>query len=121
MVCLRSVFLHLPQVVLFLFKFWRNYFLILNIFKGLFFFDSIKCKFYECCQEPYLQFNLAKLERNLNNNLFGQPLVKSTLYTALKGHFNLKDPKKALVLSCHGSTGVGWYFKFYLTKCLKYI
>ena len=87
------------------------FFLTSNISKGLFFFETIKCKLYECCQEPYLQFNLAKLERNLNNNLFGQPLVKNTLYTALKGHFNLKDPKKALVLSFHGSTGVGWYFK----------
>lgn len=82
-------------------------FSLFNSISGLEWFYNIKCKFYECCREPYLQFNLAKLERNLNNNLFGQPLVKNTLYTALKGHFELQNPKKALVLSFHGSTGVG--------------
>jgi hypothetical protein len=47
------------------------------------------------------------LEDNLNKSLFGQPLVKNTVLNALKGHFNLNGPKKALVLSFHGSTGVG--------------
>jgi hypothetical protein len=50
------------------------------------------------------------LELNLNRNLFGQPLVKNTLITALKSHFSIKNPKKALVLSFHGSTGVGKNF-----------
>lgn len=77
---------------------------------GLFSLEDVKCKFYECCREPYLQLNLDRLQKNLNNNLFGQPLVKNTLYTALKGHFTLKNPKKALVLSFHGSTGVGKNF-----------
>lgn len=77
---------------------------------GLSFFSNIKCAFYECCREPYLQLDLAKLEQKLNKNLFGQPLVKNTLYTALKGHYSLKEPKKALVLSFHGSTGVGKNF-----------
>lgn len=77
---------------------------------GFFFLSNLKCALYECCREPYLQLNLAKLEKNLNNHLFGQPLVKNTLYTALKGHYSLKNPKKALVLSFHGSTGVGKNF-----------
>jgi len=77
---------------------------------GLKFFNDIKCAFYECCQEPYLQLNLARLEQKLSSNLYGQPLVKKTLYTALKGHYSLKNPKKALVLSFHGSTGVGKSF-----------
>jgi len=71
---------------------------------------NIKCYFYECCSKPYLQLNLNKLERNLDKYLYGQPLVRNTLITALKGHFSLKDPKKALVLSFHGSTGVGKNF-----------
>jgi hypothetical protein len=49
------------------------------------------------------------LEENLNKSLFGQPLVKNTIVNALKGHFNINGPKKALVLSFHGSTGVGMY------------
>ena len=75
-----------------------------------YYYNKLYCTFYECCQAPYLQFNLAKLEKNINNNLFGQPLVKNTLYSALKGHFELQNPKKALVLSFHGSTGVGQLF-----------
>jgi hypothetical protein len=47
------------------------------------------------------------LDENLNKYLFGQPLVKNTIVNALKGHFNLNGPKKALVMSFHGSTGVG--------------
>jgi hypothetical protein len=50
------------------------------------------------------------LESSLNKNLFGQPLVTTTLINALKGHFSIKEPKKALVLSFHGSTGVGKNF-----------
>lgn len=46
----------------------------------------------------------------MNKNLFGQPLVKNTLINALKSHFSIKNPKKALVLSFHGSTGVGKNF-----------
>ena len=50
------------------------------------------------------------MEHNLNKHLFGQPLVKNTLINALKSHFSIKNPKKALVLSFHGSTGVGKNF-----------
>ncbi len=54
-----------------------------------------------------MQKNFTGLELKLNEYLYGQPLVKSTLLSALKGHFELKNPRKALVLSFHGSTGVG--------------
>lgn len=54
--------------------------------------------------------NFTKLEEKLNNQLLGQPLVKNTLLSALKGHFNVNNPRKALVLSFHGSTGVGKNF-----------
>ncbi len=70
-------------------------------------FNKVKCVFYECCQAPYLRTNFDLLERKMNNQLFGQPLVKKTLLSALKAHFELSDPRKALVLSFHGSTGVG--------------
>ncbi len=69
--------------------------------------NHFKCKLYECCSEPYLRNNFTQLEYNLNQSLFGQPMVKSTIVNALRGHFSLNGPKKALVLSFHGSTGVG--------------
>jgi ATP-dependent Clp protease ATP-binding subunit ClpA len=57
-----------------------------------------------------LRNNFAALDDNLNKYLFGQPLVKNTIVNALKGHFNLNGQKKALVMSFHGSTGVGKNF-----------
>ncbi|CAF0915440.1 unnamed protein product [Brachionus calyciflorus] len=86
--------------------------LFLN-FGQIFTFDliqSVKCRLYECCSPPYLPNNFTQLEENLNKSLFGQPLVQSTIVSALRGHFNLNGPKKALVMSFHGSTGVGKNF-----------
>ena len=65
---------------------------------------------YECCQEPYIRANFSKLELSLDKYLFGQPLVKNTLVSALKSHIVLNNHRKALVLSFHGSTGVGKNF-----------
>lgn len=70
-------------------------------------FKKVKCIFYECCAEPYLLKNFDQLESELSKNLYGQPLVVKTVISALRGHFELKNPKKALVLSFHGSSGVG--------------
>ncbi len=67
----------------------------------------VRCAYYECCEAPHLRKNITYLEERLDRSLFGQPLVKKTLLNALKGHFTLSNPKKALVLSFHGSTGVG--------------
>lgn len=72
--------------------------------------QNVKCRLYECCSPPYLPNNFTRLEDNLNKSLFGQPMVKNTIVSALKGHFNLNGPKKALVMSFHGSTGVGKNF-----------
>lgn len=76
-------------------------------------FKSIKCMFYECCRPPYIKQNFTNLENKLNKYLYGQPLVKNTLVAALKSHFVLENQRKALVLSFHGSTGVG---KNYVTQ-----
>ena len=54
-----------------------------------------------------MRTNFDILERKMNSQLFGQPLVKKTLLSSLKAHFDISDPRKALVLSFHGSTGVG--------------
>ncbi|XP_075227673.1 torsin-like protein isoform X2 [Lycorma delicatula] len=46
------------------------------------------------------------LQENLENDLFGQPLVKNVVLAALKGHFETTS-STPLTLSFHGSTGVG--------------
>jgi ATP-dependent Clp protease ATP-binding subunit ClpA len=61
-----------------------------------------------------LRNNFTQLEENLNKSLFGQPMVKNTVVNALRGHFNINGPKKALVLSFHGSTGVGEWLMLHL-------
>lgn len=73
-------------------------------------FEYVRCKFYECCNEHYVTKNFNSLSAKLDKYLFGQPLVKRILLSSLKGHFHLRDPQKALVLSFHGSTGVGKNF-----------
>jgi hypothetical protein len=70
----------------------------------------VRCKIYECCQEPYVRANFTKLESSLEKYLYGQPLVKNTLISALKSHIVLNNHRKALVLSFHGTTGVGKNF-----------
>lgn len=76
--------------------------------------------FYECCREPYLLRNFDQLEIELSKNLYGQPLVLKTVVSAIRGHFELKSPKKALVLSFHGSSGVGSYRAFLFTYSTWY-
>jgi hypothetical protein len=66
------------------------------------------CLFGECCDGNYVPKNFTKLDNDLNELLFGQPLVKKDLVNSLKGHLdsNLALPPKALVLSLHGNTGI---------------
>ena len=73
-------------------------------------FEFVRCKFYECCNDHYVTKNFDTLSAKLDKYLFGQPLVKRVLLASLKGHYHLRDPQKALVLSFHGSTGVGKNF-----------
>jgi len=47
------------------------------------------------------------LELNLNESFFDQPLVKKTLFNAIKSHFlKFYKPQKALVLSFHGTSNL---------------
>lgn len=79
----------------------------------------MKCFFYECCQAPYLTRDFDRLESELSKNLYGQPLVLRTVVPALRAHFELKNPKKALVMSFHGSSGVGMNVFFYSIQLLQ--
>lgn len=73
-------------------------------------YGYLNCRFKECCDKPWIQFNKAKLEDSLKQHLYGQHLAEFTITRSLSGHLNRENPKKALVMSFHGLTGSGKNF-----------
>ncbi|CAI5441152.1 unnamed protein product [Caenorhabditis angaria] len=69
--------------------------------------NTVKCKFYECCQEPDVFLKSYKLEQDIEKYLFGQHLVKDIVVNSIRAHWKNPNPTKPLVLSFHGSTGSG--------------
>lgn len=55
------------------------------------------------------------LQEMMENKLFGQHIVLKTVPSVIKNHLAKHDPKKALVISMHGSTGIG---KTYVTELI---
>lgn len=43
----------------------------------------------------------------MNQNLYGQPIAKDIVYSAIKSHVSHTSPRKPLVLSLHGLPGSG--------------
>lgn len=69
------------------------------------------CKYYECCDNYNIKYDIEALKRDLQNNLFGQHIVNDTLIPALKSHKrNLYVSQKPLVMSFHGTPGTGKNF-----------
>ncbi|KAJ8297483.1 hypothetical protein KUTeg_024014, partial [Tegillarca granosa] len=62
-----------------------------------------------------VDFIMEDLDLSLDNNLFGQHLVKNVVVKHLKAHLNAKNPPKALALSFHGTSGTG---KNYVSKII---
>ena len=58
----------------------------------------------------FVSFCFTGLDNVLNENLFGQHIVKETVSAALQGHLLNPNPPKPLVLSFHGRTGTGKNF-----------
>ncbi|XP_067128883.1 torsin-1A-like [Centruroides vittatus] len=76
-------------------------------------FDTIHdmiCDNTECCTDNWIKANFSNLSIALTSSLHGQHLVKQILLPSIRGHLIDNDPKKALVLSFHGGTGVGKNF-----------
>lgn len=66
------------------------------------------CKYYECCDNFNIMYNIDGLKEDLKRNLFGQHIVNETLIPALKSHRkNLFHSQKPLVMSFHGTPGTG--------------
>uniref|UniRef100_A0A8R1I567 Torsin n=1 Tax=Caenorhabditis japonica TaxID=281687 RepID=A0A8R1I567_CAEJA len=70
----------------------------------------LKCRLYECCEEPDIKFDHHRLDSDIANMLYGQHLVKDVVVNSIKSHWFNDNPRKPLVLSFHGYTGSGKNF-----------
>ncbi|XP_015172117.1 PREDICTED: torsin-1A-like [Polistes dominula] len=80
---------------------------------GGYVYNKIQCKYFECCTDEYIKFDLEKLDKLMQNKLYGQHIAYKTILNALHGYLNNKENKKALSLSFHGPQGTG---KNYVTQ-----
>uniref|UniRef100_A0A0X3P4A6 Torsin-1B n=1 Tax=Schistocephalus solidus TaxID=70667 RepID=A0A0X3P4A6_SCHSO len=71
--------------------------------------DHLECLARECCKTA-VNFSSAKLREDLKTRLHGQHIAEERLYNHVKAHMDDRNPRKALVLSLHGFTGVGKNF-----------
>lgn len=86
---------------------------------------AVQCQLGECCDRPYVRMvsndyaisddTLAEqaemiqlhLRQNLSRHVHGQHLIVSALPTIVKNHIMNRRRRKPLVMSLHGTTGVG--------------
>ncbi|KAJ1133897.1 hypothetical protein NDU88_000369 [Pleurodeles waltl] len=68
-------------------------------------YPGLYCYFRECCDGGAL--NATALQEDLEEQLFGQHLVKKVILKAVTGFMRNKNPRKPLALSLHGWTGTG--------------
>lgn len=69
------------------------------------------CNYYECCTSKQIIYNIDSLKADLQDRLFGQHIVNSTLIPTLRAHVrNLHRSEKPLVMSFHGLIGTGKNF-----------
>ena len=65
------------------------------------------CAVRECCAAPYVTRQVSGLERQLRDRVHGQHLVADVLPRVIGNHLRDTQPRKPLVISMHGTTGVG--------------
>jgi len=70
-------------------------------------YQNLKCPFGDCCNDYWIPGDLEKLNRLLNNEVFGQHIATDIVSKQIKAHLGHKFPAKPLVLSFHGWTGNG--------------
>ncbi|BHF62786.1 chaperone cofactor-dependent protein refolding [Sparganum proliferum] len=70
-------------------------------------YDHLECLARECCKKA-VHFDSSKLREDLRSRLHGQHIAEERLYS--HAHMDDPNPRKALVLSLHGFTGVGKNF-----------
>lgn len=66
------------------------------------------CRYYECCTNSYIRYDINGLAKDLEENLFGQHIANATILPALHSHHkNMDKSQKPLVMSFHGTPGTG--------------
>ncbi|XP_047352422.1 torsin-1A-like [Vespa velutina] len=80
---------------------------------GAFYYNYMHCRYNECCNDEYVHFNFQKLQKLMQNKLYGQHIAYKTIINALNGYLNQQDQGKALTFSFHGPPGTG---KNYVAK-----
>ncbi|CAG0920068.1 unnamed protein product [Notodromas monacha] len=76
---------------------------------------DVRCCPKEVQQRMNQQIYFSGLENEFADRLFGQHIVQSMLPEVINRHLRKESPKKALVLSFHGCTGVG---KSYVSRMI---
>ncbi|XP_070559294.1 torsin-1A-like [Ptychodera flava] len=72
--------------------------------------NSLWCSLRECCPENWAEANMKALQETMKQKVYGQHLAEKVVLDVLKGHIENRNPAKALVLSFHGTTGIGKTF-----------
>lgn len=79
-----------------------------------YFKDTINCKLSECCvigpKNKWIDVNFKISD--FNEKIFGQPIATQLVPRLIKKHLQDPKPKKPLVLSFHGYTGIGKNYLF---------
>ena len=68
---------------------------------------AVNCALRECCAEPYVTRSVSQLRDRLRQVVHGQHLVVELLPRVISNHLRDPRPRKPLVISMHGTTGVG--------------
>ena len=90
--------------------------LLRNIDVDCFSWNTIACHLHECCDKPYINFNMTRLKQEFTSKVYGQHLVLNIIKSHLRAHFDDEYiPPKPLVLAFHGGTGTG---KNYVTRII---
>ncbi|XP_055335189.1 torsin-1A-like [Paramacrobiotus metropolitanus] len=76
---------------------------------GVALYANFKCKILECCAEPYVR-SPERVDRTLksilHSRVYGQHIAIDLVLSNVHNHLTT-SPKKPLVMSFHGGTGVG--------------
>ncbi|XP_043205554.1 torsin-1A-like [Amphibalanus amphitrite] len=68
---------------------------------------AVECTMRECCDEPYIRRSVPYLGDRLREVVHGQHLVAEVIPRVISNHLHDQRPRKPLVISMHGTTGVG--------------
>lgn len=86
---------------------------LIAVTAGIYFKDKINCHLQECCVNTENKWVNQNFETtDFMNQLFGQPIAAQLVPRLIKKHLHDPKPKKPLVLSFHGYTGVGKNYLF---------